>query len=233
MKIKWLGHSAFEIVTENDLNILVDPFISNNPVCQMPVEEFNPNLICITHGHADHFGDAMEIANLNNVNVLSNHEISLFLSKQGIETMGMNIGGTIKFQDIKITMLNAEHSSDIDFVEETTPGGSAVSFLFTLENGLKIFHAGDTGLFGDMKTVIGDIYKPDIAILPIGAKYTMGPEEAAIAAKWISPKKVIPMHYNTFPVIEQDLDNFKELLNEQDSSMGLIDLDVGEEIELY
>ncbi|MGL6298690.1 MAG: metal-dependent hydrolase, partial [Methanobacteriaceae archaeon] len=136
------------------------------------------------------------------------------------------------FQDIKITMLNAEHSSDIDFVEETTPGGSASSFLFTLENGLKIFHAGDTGLFGDMKTIIGEIYAPDIAILPIGDKYTMGPNDAAIAAKWISPKKVIPMHYNTFPVIEQDLDNFKQLLNEQDSNIELIALNVGEEIEL-
>ncbi|MGL6298559.1 MAG: metal-dependent hydrolase, partial [Methanobacteriaceae archaeon] len=141
MKIKWLGHSAFEIITENDLKILIDPFISNNPVCQVPVEEFSPDLICISHGHADHFGDAMEIANLTNANVLANHEISLFLSKQGIESMGMNIGGTVDFQDIKITMLNAEHSSDIDFVEETTPGGSASSFLFTLENGLKIFHA--------------------------------------------------------------------------------------------
>ncbi|MDL2246173.1 metal-dependent hydrolase [Methanobrevibacter sp. OttesenSCG-928-K11] len=216
MEIRWLGHSAFEITSDKGIKILIDPFISNNPSCQVPVEELNPDLICVTHGHVDHFGDAMEISNSQSVPVVANHEISLYLSNQGIENVSMNIGGSIVFRDIKITMLDAKHSSDIDFVEDTIPGGSAASFLITLEDGTKIFHSGDTGLFRDMETVIGEIYKPDIAIVPIGDKFTMGPFEGALATMWLNPKLAIPMHYDTYPVIEQDplvYSNFVKQLN--------------------
>ena len=228
LQIKWLGHSAFEIVSDNNLKILIDPFISNNPSCTIPVEEIEVDVILISHGHADHFGDAMEIANRTGATLVGNHEISLFLSKQGFETVGMNIGGSIQIQDVKITMLDAKHSSAIDFAEEVISGGSAASFLLTLENGEKIFHAGDTGLFGDMETVIGNIYKPDIALLPIGNKFTMGPFEGAIAAKWISPKKVIPMHYNTFPVIEQNPVIFSNFIAQMTPNIEVIILNPGE-----
>jgi len=228
LHIKWLGHSAFEIISDNDLKILIDPFISNNPSCTIPVEEIEADVILITHGHSDHFGDAMEIANRTGATLVGIHEISLFLSKQGFDAIGMNIGGSIQIQDIKITMLEAKHSSDIEFTEEFIPGGSATSFLLTLENGEKIFHAGDTSLFGDMETVIGNIYKPDIALLPIGDKFTMGPFEAAIAAKWISPKKVIPMHYNTFPVIEQNTAIFSNFIAQMTPDIEVIILNPGE-----
>ena len=204
MEIRWLGHSAFEIISDDNVKILIDPFISNNPSCQVPVEELNPDIILLTHGHSDHFGDSLEISNNTNAPIACIHEISLFLAKQGIRNIGVNIGGSFIFRNIKFTMLEAKHSSDIDVVEEMVPGGTSASFLITFEDGTKIFHAGDTGLFGDMKTIIGDIYKPDIVLLPIGDKFTMGPFEAALASMWLNPKVVIPMHYNTFPPIEQD-----------------------------
>ena len=204
MEIRWLGHSAFEIISDNDVHILIDPFISNNPLCQVPVEDLNPDIILLTHGHSDHFGDALEISNRTNAPIACVHEISLFLANQGIRNIGVNIGGSFEFRNIKFTMLEAKHSCDIDMVEDIVSGGAAASFLITLEDGTKIFHAGDTGLFGDMKDIIGNIYKPDIAMVPIGDKFTMGPFEAALASMWLNPKVVIPMHYNTFPPIEQD-----------------------------
>jgi len=228
MEITWLGHSAFEIISDKGLKILIDPFISNNPACNIPVEEIEADVILITHGHSDHFGDAMEIADRTGAKLVGNHEISLFLSKQGLEAVGMNTGGSIQIQGIKFTMLDAKHSSSIDFVEELVPGGSAGSFLITLEGGTKIFHAGDTSLFGDMEKVIGEIYKPDIVMIPIGDKFTMGPFEAAIATKWISPKIVIPMHYNTFPVVEQNPTVFANFVMQMDPKIQTIVLNPGE-----
>ncbi|MBR5504503.1 MAG: metal-dependent hydrolase [Methanobrevibacter sp.] len=204
MEIRWLGHSAFEIISEEGVKILIDPFISNNPTCPIPVEDFDANIICITHGHSDHFGDAMEIANNSNATLVANHEISLFLGEQGLDCVGMNIGGTVSILGINITMLDAKHSSSIDFTEEVRPGGNPGSFLITLEDGTKIFHAGDTGLFTDLENVVGKIFKPDIAMVPIGDRFTMDPFQGALASMWISPKVVIPMHYNTFPAVEQD-----------------------------
>ena len=177
MEIRWLSHSGFQVITDENVKIVIDPFISNNPACNVPVEEIDADVICITHGHSDHFGDAMEIANNTNAVLVANHEISLFLSEQGFDCVSMNIGGTIAVKGIQITMLDARHSSSIDFTEEIRPGGCPASFILTLEDGTKIFHAGDTALFGDMENIIGRIYKPDIAIVPIGDKFTMGPFE--------------------------------------------------------
>lgn len=119
MEIRWLGHSAFEIISDDGVKILIDPFISNNPACQVPVEDLNPDIILLTHGHSDHFGDALEISNSTNAPIACIHEISLFLAKQGIRNIGVNIGGSFIFRNIKFTMLEAKHSSDIDVIEET------------------------------------------------------------------------------------------------------------------
>ncbi len=228
MEIRWFGHSAFEITSDENLKILIDPFISNNPVCPVRVEEIDADIICVTHGHTDHFGDTMEIANRTGAVIVSNHEHSVYLAKQGFEAIGMNIGGTVKFHNIKITMVNSTHSSDMDFIEEIGAGGSSCGYIIQMENGRKIYHSGDTGLYGDMKTIIGDIYKPDIALLPIGDRYTMGPFEASIAAEWINPEIIIPMHYNTFPVIEQDPEEFANRVESINKETKVVILEPGQ-----
>ncbi len=228
MIIKWLGHSAFQITTNHHLKILIDPFISNNPVAPVKVEELGADLILVTHGHKDHFGDTMEIADRTGAVIIANHEHSVYLSRQGFESIGMNFGGHVDFQDIEITMVNSNHSSDMDFIEEIGAGGSSCGYIIKLENGRKIYHSGDTGLFGDMKTVIRDIYNPEIALLPIGDRFTMGPMEATIAAEWIDPEIIIPMHYNTFPIIEQNPLEFAEKVELLNTGTRVVILEPGE-----
>ncbi len=232
VKIEYLGHSAFQITTEEGMKVLIDPFISGNPVCTKEVETLNPDIILVTHGHVDHFGDTLEIANNSGATVIATHEIATFIQKQGLNAIGMNIGGTVSVNDlISVTMTDARHSSGMDFLEDMEEGGVATGFVITLENGKKIYHAGDTGLFGDMKMVIGDIYQPDIALLPIGDKFTMGIEDAAVATAWLQSRIVIPMHYNTFEAIEQDANLFAQYV--EDASLGTftVILQPGEDYE--
>ncbi|OPX60238.1 MAG: metal-dependent hydrolase [Methanobacterium sp. PtaB.Bin024] len=211
MKIRWLGHSAFSISTPNT-EILIDPFIRDNPACPVEIEDLTADIICVTHGHKDHFGDTVELAEENDATVICNHEHSVYLTQQELDTIGMNMGGTVNVEGITVTMVNAIHSSDMDFIEGIGPGGSSCGFILQLENGRRIYHAGDTSIFGDMERVIKNIYRPQIALLPIGDRFTMGITEASIAASWIRPEVIIPMHYNTFPVIEQNPKRFKELV---------------------
>ena len=230
MKIEYLGHSAFQIITEEGMKVLIDPFISGNPVCTTAVETLNPDVILVTHGHVDHFGDTLEIANNSGATVIATHEIATFIQKQGLNAIGMNIGGTVSVNDlISITMTDARHSSGMDFLEDMEEGGVATGFVITLENGKKIYHAGDTGLFGDMKMVIGDIYKPDIALIPIGDKFTMGIEDAAVAAAWLQSRIIIPMHYNTFEAIEQDGNLFAKYVEDESIGTVTVVLQPGEE----
>lgn len=204
MKITYHGHSVVAIELESGVRLLIDPFISANPVTDLVVEEVQADYLLITHGHNDHVGDMVEIAKKNNAMVISMVEICDFAAKQGVEqTHGMNIGGCFDFPFGRVTFTPAIHSSSYALeTGENLYMGLAAGIVLEIE-GQTIYHAGDTAEFSDMD-LLGQNYDIDVAFLPIGDNFTMGPEAAIRAAQRIKAKKVVPIHYNTFPVIEQD-----------------------------
>ncbi|MGD9963144.1 MAG: metal-dependent hydrolase [Thermoplasmata archaeon] len=210
MKIQWLGHSAFLLHGKN--KVLIDPFLTGNPKAAVRPEEVDCDIICVTHGHIDHLGDAVAIARRTGAEVACIVEMSLYLERCSIKATGFNIGGTAKIKDTKISMVPAFHSSSIG-----APGlefSAAMPTGMVIDSGKVVYHAGDTSVFGDMK-LVGEMYGPYVALLPIGGFYTMDPAGAALATKLISPKMVIPMHYNTWPAIEQDPKEFEKLVRKQ------------------
>lgn len=202
MKIRYLGHSCFEL--SGSKNVLIDPYLSENP--SAPGIDVDPDIIAVTHGHSDHFGDTIELIEKHKCKAVSIHEVSKYLAARGLECEGMNKGGTITIDNIRFTMTEAVHSSSINGEDGGCPAG------FIINDDVGVYHAGDTALFGDMR-LIGDLYRPEIAILPIGDRFTMGPREAAIAASWIRPGIVIPMHYGTFPAIDRSPGEFSDLVS--------------------
>lgn len=199
--LTWLGHSCFQIDLE-DITVLIYPFITGNPSATVRADELFPDIIAVTHGHSDHLGDTVEIAKRSGSKVVCIHELSQYLKSKNVKTEGMNIGGTVNIGNLSFTMTDARHSSSIDESGREIDGGKAAGFIIKADD-RSIYHAGDTGLFGDM-ALISRLYKPDVAILPIGGRYTMGPEDAALAVKMLRPQIAIPMHYNTFDVISKD-----------------------------
>ena len=205
MQVTWLGHSAFEI--EDLDHVLIDPFITGNPMAPKRWDEIKCDIIALTHGHGDHVGDTVEIARKTNAIVVAIHEIAQFLAKLDLQVESMNKGATIQVRNTGISMTHAIHSSGISGENIMIEGGEAAGYV--LHGSKVVYHAGDTSLFKDME-LIAELYKPEIAILPIGDRFTMGIKEAALATKMIAPRIVIPMHYNTFPLVEQDPFAFKE-----------------------
>ena len=200
VNIIWHGHACFSI--EGRINVLVDPFIEKNPAAKIKPESLNPDIILITHGHFDHAGDAIIISKKSKAPVLASFELSEIL-KNEIETMDINPGGTIEFKGIKITAVNAIHSSSYNGLY----AGASMGFIIDMGD-VKIYHAGDTAYFRDME-LIGNINKPDISLLPIGGHYTMDIDGSIEALKMLKSGKVIPMHYNTFPAITANSEEFK------------------------
>jgi L-ascorbate metabolism protein UlaG (beta-lactamase superfamily) len=202
IKLTWLGHATFRIETPGGKIVIIDPWIMGNPAC--PANEKNVKTVDVmlcTHGHGDHIGDAVEIAKQHAPKVVGIPELIGWLEKKGVKhTAMMNKGGTQTVGDIKVTMVHADHSCGIQDGNELVYGGEACGFVVEFSNGLKIYHAGDTNVFGDM-TIIHELYAPDIAMLPIGDHFTMGPREAAYACNLLKAKTVIPMHFATFPVL--------------------------------
>lgn len=200
--ITWLGHAATTIDTPDGTKILIDPWVQGNPSTPDALKSIeNLDLVLITHGHSDHMGDAVEIARSTRAHVIANFEITQYLGSKGIEnTTGMNIGGTVQWKGSRISMVNAIHSSGISEGDSIAYGGSASGFVIEFENDFVLYHAGDTDVFEDMK-LIGDMYSPDVAMLPIGGHFTMGPTGAARAAGMLDVAAVIPIHYGTFPAL--------------------------------
>ncbi|HUK30724.1 MAG TPA: metal-dependent hydrolase [Candidatus Acidoferrum sp.] len=201
-KITWFGHATFTISMPNGKVIIIDPWTIGNPACP-PALKGHPRVdfMLITHGHSDHIGDAIAIAAHHKPQVIAMVEVAAWLGSKGVEkVVMMNKGGTVKAGDAEVTMVNAEHSSSIENDGRLIYGGEPAGYIVKLPGGFTVYHAGDTCVFGDMK-LIAEIYKPDLAMLPIGDHFTMGPREAAYAIRLLGVKHVIPMHYATFPML--------------------------------
>jgi L-ascorbate metabolism protein UlaG (beta-lactamase superfamily) len=198
--ITWLGHATVLIQTPKGTNILIDPFIAQNP--KYPKSYVLPEKIhymLLTHGHGDHISDAVPVASKHGSTVVGIYELVAYIGSKGIkDTIGFNLGGTVQLEDVAVTMVEATHSAAAQDEQGTHYVGVATGFVLSIDNGPVIYDAGDTNVFGDMK-LIADLYHPEVAILPIGGYYTMSPKEAALAARLVEPKMILPIHFGTFP----------------------------------
>jgi len=212
VEITWLGHSAFKLVSSTGKTILIDPWLDNPKAPAGLKDGINADLILVTHGHSDHLGNTVEIAKRTNAKVIAIYEVSVYLESAGLgNVQGMSKGGTVNVDGIEVTMVDARHSSTIETDGKMIPGGEAAGYVVRFENGYRIYHAGDTALFMDMK-LIGQLHRPHVAIVPIGGLYTMEPRDAAIACKWIKPKHIIGMHYGTFPALTGTTEELRQHL---------------------
>jgi L-ascorbate metabolism protein UlaG (beta-lactamase superfamily) len=229
VKITWLGHSTFLFETPGGKKVIIDPWITGNPKTPASHKTFEKiDVILCTHGHSDHIGDVADLVKKHGPVVVGIYELCLWAKKKGARWVSpMNKGGTQKVADIKVTMVSANHSATIEDGGEMIYGGEPCGFVIEFENGLKIYHAGDTNVFGDM-AIIRELYKPDLVMLPIGDLYTMGPLEAAYACRLLQPKAVIPMHWGTFPALTGTPDELAARLREGGMSIEVIAIKPGE-----
>ncbi len=217
MRLTWLGHACFSLAGSR--TILIDPFI---PEGSLPEE---PDIVAVTHAHADHLGIAAQLSK----KTVAINEVAKYLKAKGVPAEPMNIGGSTTVDGVRFTMTPALHSSWLEDEGMGFYGGFAAGFVIAMD-GVSVYHAGDTALFSDMQ-LIRDLYRPDVALLPVGGRFTMGPDEAMIAARYTGARLVIPMHYDTFPAIRQDVENFKKTI-ERTTSIRVAVLSPGESIEI-
>jgi L-ascorbate metabolism protein UlaG (beta-lactamase superfamily) len=218
-RITWLGHASFKLASPSGKVVYIDPWLGNPRCPENQKRVDRADGILVTHGHFDHLGDTTEIAKQTSAKVICNFEISVWLESKGVQNaVGMNKGGTVELDGIKVTMVSADHSSGIRDESGIVYGGEAGGFVVQFENGYKLYHAGDTNVFSDMR-LIGDLYAPDLALLPIGGHFTMGPTEAAQAVRLLGVRQVIPMHYGTFPILTGTPAELKEALAGQEAEV--------------
>lgn len=214
LAITWLGHATFLLKSPGGKRILFDPWVTGNPSSPPDAKKIgNLDLILVTHGHSDHTGDAVAIGRSSGAQTVAPFELSLWLQKKGLKNVtGMNPGGTLDVLGLSITMVPAIHSSSVEEDGQIVYVGVATGYVVRFEDGLTIYYAGDTSLFGDMR-LIGEMYHPQIAFLPIGDFYTMGPAQAAKASELLGVKQIVPMHYGTFPALTGTPATLRELVS--------------------
>jgi L-ascorbate metabolism protein UlaG (beta-lactamase superfamily) len=227
-RITWLGHATVLVQTGRGTNILIDPFIAQNP--KYPKDFVLPakiHYVLLTHGHSDHISDAAPVAARHNSTVVAIYELAAYIANKGVaNTIGMNLGGTVQLDDVAATMVEAKHSSAAQDEQGTHDVGVAAGFVLTIADGPVLYHAGDTTVFSDMK-LIRELYRPEVAMLPIGGHYTMGPREASMAVRLLEPKMVLPLHFGTFPPLTGTPDQLAALV---DANVQVVRLAPGESI---
>lgn len=212
MKATFHGHAVVTLETKDGKKLLFDPFINGNEMCDLDVDTVEADYILVTHAHNDHLGDTIEISKRTGAPVITTVEIADYLNSFDVEAHGMQPGGSYSFDFGKVKLTPAIHGSSLDIDGKPHTLGLATGILVTADN-QTVYHMGDTALYSDMK-LIGDLNDIDLAFIPIGDNFTMGPEDASLAAKWIKAKKVVPIHYNTFPLIEQNPENYIKMLDD-------------------
>ncbi len=226
-KVRWLGHACFQITSEKGKIIIIDPWLTNNPMAACGVKDITKtDFVLVTHDHNDHIADAAQIVKETGAVLVSARETAVRLQQEAgipgsqlVFGTGMNIGGSATLNDITIIMTQALHSS-----RTANPAG----YIIRLENGFTLYHAGDTGIFSSMK-LLGEFYNIDLALLPIGGVFTMDPKQASMAARLLGVNTVIPMHYRTFPALEQDASYFKKIMDKEAPEVKVIVLEPGQE----
>ncbi len=226
MKLTWHGHSNFEV--EDSLDTIIDPFFMGNSMADVKWDEVSPDVLVITHGHADHLGDAISIAKETDCEIIGINELAKYVQSRGIDALGSNIGGTIELGAVKYTMVQAVHSNGIDEAGFGWDAGSPAGVV--IEDTSVVYHAGDTALFSDM-ALIGELYKPKVALLPIGGRFTMDANAAVKAVKLLKPELVVPMHYNTFDVIKADPWKFQKMVEDETDAEAVV-MEPGDSIDV-
>jgi L-ascorbate metabolism protein UlaG (beta-lactamase superfamily) len=225
-RVRWLGHACLYVESDGQ-RLLFDPFLTGNPAAAVTASEVASDFLLISHGHGDHVGDAVELARRTGAEVIANYEISEWFKTQGATKVhGQQHGGAATYAFGKVKLTQAFHGS---VLPDGTYGGNPAGFLLTFKDGKRVYNAADTGLFGDMR-LIGE-EGLDLALVPIGDNYTMGPDDALRAVKLLQPKKVVPIHYNTWPLIAQDANTWAEWVKRETQAQPVV-LKPGEWVEV-